>query len=167
MVLPYKISTLLFIFNDANEVLLMRREQEPNRGLWSPAGGKLKMSVGESPYACACREAQEEAGIFLNPSDLHLNGIISEHGYEGQAHWLMFLFEVKPKCNLLPPPHSEGFFSFFPASALPGLSIPLTDREQIWPLFWKCRGGFFSAHCVCHPDKHNEWTIEESWTPII
>jgi 8-oxo-dGTP diphosphatase len=166
MVLPFKISTLLFVFNAADEILLMRRQQEPNLGLWSPAGGKLKMNMGESPYVCACREAEEEAGFVLNPSDLHLNGIISEQGYEGQAHWLMFLFEVKPKFDILPPPHPEGVFSFFPASALADLPIPQTDREQIWPMFWKYRGGFFSAHCVCHPDGHNEWTIEESWMQI-
>ena len=91
MVLPYKISTLLFIFNEADEILLIRRAQEPNLGLWSPPGGKLKMHSGESPYSCACREAQEETALHLKPTDLHLNGLVSEHGYEGQAHWLMFL----------------------------------------------------------------------------
>ena len=46
-------------------------------------------------------------------ADLHLLGIVSESGYEGQAHWLMFLFEVKPRLEDLPPPHAEGRFAFF------------------------------------------------------
>ena len=113
MALPYKIATLLYCFNEAEEVLLLERAQEPNRGFWSPCGGKLKMDIGESPYACACREAGEEMGLKLAPSDLHLAGIVSEHGYQGQAHWLMFLFEVKVKLQALPPPHAEGRFEFF------------------------------------------------------
>ena len=72
MALPYKIATLLYCFNEAGEVLLLERSQEPNRGLWSPCGGKLKMDLGESPYACASREAHEEIGLPLAPADLHL-----------------------------------------------------------------------------------------------
>jgi len=33
---------------------------------------------------------------------------------------------------------------------------------QIWPLFWKHRGGFFSAHCRCLPNDGHHWEIEES-----
>jgi 8-oxo-dGTP diphosphatase len=73
--LPYKIATLLYCFNEQDEVLLLERAQEPNRGFWSPCGGKLKMDSGESPYACACREAGEELGIKIQASDLHLAGL--------------------------------------------------------------------------------------------
>ena len=59
MALPYNISTLLYCFNEHEEVLLLERRKEPNLGLWSPCGGKLKTETGESPYACACREAAE------------------------------------------------------------------------------------------------------------
>ena len=45
--LPYKVSTLLYCFNERDEVLLLERRKEPNRGLWSPCGGKLKMETGE------------------------------------------------------------------------------------------------------------------------
>jgi ADP-ribose pyrophosphatase YjhB (NUDIX family) len=65
MALPYKIATLLYCFNERDEVLLLERAQEPNRGFWSPCGGKLKMDIGESPYACACREAHEEMGVEI------------------------------------------------------------------------------------------------------
>ncbi len=159
--MPYKISTLLYCFNEQGEVLLMERAQEPNLGLWSPCGGKLNTAEGESPYACACREAQEELGLVIGNSDLHLAGIISEHGYAGQAHWLMFLFEVKTRLKELPAPHREGRFAFWSREQLPGLKMPVTDREQIWPLFWKHRGGFFAAHCHCHADGRYDWIIEE------
>jgi 8-oxo-dGTP diphosphatase len=161
MALPHKISTLLYCFNERDEVLLLERAQEPNLGLWSPPGGKLHTPDGESPYACACREAHEELGVVLAPADLHLAGIISEHGYAGQAHWLMFLFEVRPRLAALPPPIREGRFAFVSRAELDALNLPSTDREQIWPLFWQHRGGFFAAHCHCHPDGRNDWTVEE------
>ena len=162
MALPYKISTLLYCFNERDEVLLLERAQEPNRGRWSPCGGKLHTDEGESPNACACREAREEIGLQLRAPDLHLTGLISEHGYEGNAHWLMFLFEVKPRLKALPADHREGRFQFFPRTALAGLNLPQTDREKIWPLFWKHRGGFFAAHCHCRAGRRNKWTVEES-----
>jgi 8-oxo-dGTP diphosphatase len=160
--LHYKISTLLYCFSVRGEVLLLERAQEPNLGLWSPCGGKLHTDEGESPYACACREAREELGLSIAPVELHLTGIVSEHGYAGQAHWLMFLFEVKRRLTTLPPPIREGQFRFFRADELASLKLPQTDREQIWPLFWRHRGGFFAAHCHCHADGRNEWTVEES-----
>jgi 8-oxo-dGTP diphosphatase len=163
MSLPYKIATLLYGFNEQDEVLLLERAQEPNRGFWSPCGGKLKMDIGESPYVCASREAGEETGLSVAPADLHLTGLVSEHGYQGQTHWLMFLFEIKMKFKILPPPHAEGRFAFFNRQAIENLKIPQTDREKIWPWFWHFRGGFFAAHCHCHADGRNEWKLEESW----
>jgi 8-oxo-dGTP diphosphatase len=160
--MPYKISTLLYAFNERGQILLLERAQEPNLGLWSPPGGKLKTDLGESPYTCACREAREEMGIEITPRDLHLTGLISEHGYQGQAHWLMFLFEITQPLPFLPPAIREGRFEFVAPPALAQLPVPQTDREQIWPLFWRHRGGFFAAHCHCHADGRNHWTIEES-----
>ena len=56
----------------------------------------------------------EETGLKIAPPELQLAGLISEHGYQGQTHWLMFLFEVKVKLKSLPPAMSEGRFEFFP-----------------------------------------------------
>jgi 8-oxo-dGTP diphosphatase len=161
--LPYRVACLLYCFNTKDEVLLLQRSQEPNRGLWSPCGGKLRMQLGESPYACACREAFEETGKSLQPFDLHLIGIVSENGYQGTTHWLIFLFEVMPKFDVLPPSNEEGKFAFFHRQELEQIPIPKTDREKIWPLFWRHRGGFFAAHCTCETPQTNHWTIEESY----
>ncbi|MBI3875958.1 MAG: NUDIX domain-containing protein [Verrucomicrobia bacterium] len=167
MALPHKIATLLYCFNAADEVLLLQRTNEPNRGLWSPPGGKLHADEGESPYECARREAREELGLDLEPGDLHLTGIVSEHGYEGHAHWLMFLFEAKLRLRSLPPVHEEGRFGFFAREDFAKLALPQTDLEQIWPLFWEHRGGFFAAHCHCHANGRNTWIIEERRVPPV
>lgn len=158
--LPYKIATLLYAFDAGDRVLLLERAREPNRGRWSPPGGKLDTATGESPWACAAREAHEELGLVLGPADLHLTGLVSEAGYEGTAHWLMFLFEITTRLAEPPPPHQEGRFALFRREELDALPLPATDREQLWPLFWRHRGGFFAAHCHCRPDGGHEWTIE-------
>ena len=46
MALPYKIATLLYCFNERDEVLLLERAQEPNLGYWSPCGGTLHTDIG-------------------------------------------------------------------------------------------------------------------------
>lgn len=160
--LPYRIATLLYVFDREDRVLLLERARDPNRGRWSPPGGKLKTALGESPYACACREAREELGLPLEPGDLRCAGLISEAGYEASAHWLMFLFEVQLRIDQVPPPIREGRFAFFSRANLEALALPETDRESIWPLFWRHRGGFFAAHCRCQPGLPNEWRVEES-----
>jgi 8-oxo-dGTP diphosphatase len=143
-------------------VLLMERTREPNRGLWSPCGGKLHTEMGESPYACACRESSEELGLNFEVRDLHLLGVVTETGFSGQAHWLMFLFEIKPRLTELPRPHAEGRFAFFSRDELASLRIPRTDRDKIWPLVWEHRGGFFAAHCQSAVDGNDLWQVEES-----
>ena len=160
--LPYRVATLLYCFNSRDEILLMHRAQEPNLGLWSPPGGKLHTADGESPHACACREAAEELALKITPRETHLTGIITETGHAGTAHWLMFLFEITTKLNSLPAPHREGTFAFHTRAALDQLPIPATDREMIWPLFWRHRGGFFAAHCLTTAGQPNRWTLEQS-----
>ena len=143
----------------------MERLREPNRGLWSPCGGKLDTLIGESPYACACREAREEIGIAIRPLDLHLAGIVTEASLAGRSHWQMFLFEIKPPLACLPEPHAEGRFAFIDRVAIPSLKIPETDRQFIWPLFWKFRRGFFSAHCQVKADESFSWELNEAYEP--
>ena len=162
MPLPYRIATLLYGIHADGRVLLMRRKTEPNQGLFSPPGGKLQIDTGESPHTCAIREAREEIALPLQPTDLHLTGVISEHGYEDQAHWLMFLFEIKPPLTKLPPANAEGTFQLSTREQLDTLALPVTDREQIWPLFWQHRGGFFAAHCRCTKGEPNKWSLEQS-----
>ena len=156
----HQISTLIYAFNSSDEVLLLERTRFPNVGLWSPFGGKLETNLGESPHQSAVRETYEEIGQKFSPSDFHLTGILSERGFDDQAHWLMFLFELKARLTDLPPAHAEGQYGFFARKSLADLKLPETDRQFIWPLFWQHRGGFFSARCQTEP--MISWEIEES-----
>jgi 8-oxo-dGTP diphosphatase len=158
--LPYKIAVLCYLFDAQGRVLLLHRRKEPNQDLYSPIGGKLEQSLGESPGACALREIHEEAGLALRPADLHLTGVVSETGYLDQAHWLMFLYEVVGPVAVARQSFAEGRLEWHPPAALPSLPIPETDRRVIWPLFWRYRGSFFAAHIDCRGGTLR-WRVEQ------
>lgn len=159
----YKISTLIFIRNQAGELLLLKRNKSPNKGCWSPVGGKLDMAYGESPYECAKREVAEETGFDIDIPDLHLFGMIAEKEYEGQGHWLLFLFTCKVPILYLPRDHDEGGFGFFTREAIHTLNVPATDREALWQLFDDYQDSFIAARACCTPGKKLEIRIEESF----
>jgi hypothetical protein len=52
-------------------------------------------------------------GLPLAPTDLHLTGIITERGYLGAGHWLMFLFEVKTAVEVHAAAASRGDVQIF------------------------------------------------------
>ena len=49
-------------------MLLVRRANEPSRGLWSIPGGRVE--AGESARECARREVREETGLDVEVGDL-------------------------------------------------------------------------------------------------
>jgi len=151
--LPYKISALVFIENAAGEQLLLLRAKQPNLGIWTPIGGKLEMTTGESPFECAVRETEEETGLKVAPEDLHLFAMIAEKAYQGETHWLMFLFHCKKPIGGLPGDITEGKFGFFSREQIRTLPIPETDKAALWPIFDQYRDGFVAlkANCAVSP----------------
>jgi 8-oxo-dGTP diphosphatase len=163
--LPYKIAVLVFLENRAGELLLLLRAKPPNLGVWSPIGGKLEMATGESPFECAVRETREETGLEVAASDLHLFSIIAEKAYEGETHWLMFLFRCRRPLPGLPPDISEGRFGFFSREAIDALPIPETDRTALWPTYDAHRDRFVMLKADCLPGKPVRVEIEEITPP--
>jgi 8-oxo-dGTP diphosphatase len=171
-------------------LLLLRRKKPPNRDLYSPIGGKLEQETGESPHACALREIEEEISVRLTLDDIRLMGIVSERAFTGTArpgevpakdsgqepatstgtgaaaHWLMFCFEVIPALDFPARTIDEGRLEWIDPSTMPGLAIPRTDREVIWPLVQRhslrlqpqpgapSGQGFFSVHIDCADETH-------------
>jgi 8-oxo-dGTP diphosphatase len=163
--LPYKIAVLVFLRNAAGEHLLLHRSKSPNKGAWSPIGGKLEMEGGESPFECAVRETHEETGFAIATGDLHLFGMIAEKAYEGQSHWLLFLFDCRKPLPGLPPDISEGSFGFFSRGAVDTLPIPDTDRTALWPTYDNHRERFVALRADCAPGAPVRVDVEELIPP--
>ncbi|MDR2982900.1 MAG: NUDIX domain-containing protein [Puniceicoccales bacterium] len=160
--LPFKISVLVFIKDSQGRQLLIQRLKAPNLNCWSPIGGKLEMGEGESPFECAVRETGEETGLNITAGDLHLFGMISERGYEGSGHWLMFLFDCHKPLEALPATIDEGQFGFFSRSEVDSLALPPSDRTLVWPVYDKHRHSFLAYRAECDPAQALTMTEEES-----
>lgn len=161
---PYRIAVLCYLYDADDRVLLLHRNKSPNRGMYSPIGGKLEIAAGESPHACAIREIGEEAGLTVRDEDVRLTGIVSETAYEGETHWLIFLFEVmRPigpgEIRLLDI--DEGILEWVPQANVAALEIPETDRRIMWPLVQQHRGGFFMVDIDCRRGELR-WAVQES-----
>lgn len=158
--LPFYIAVLCYLFNESGQLLLLKRRKPPNQHLHSPIGGKLNQSIGESPTTCAVREILEETGLVISATDLHLTGIVSEAGFDNEAHWLMFLYEVNHPVSTKLAPCPEGQLDWHNPANIPELPIPQTDRQVLWPLFWKYRHRFFAAHIDCRKQELR-WHVEQ------
>jgi 8-oxo-dGTP diphosphatase len=158
---PYKIAVLVFLENAAGEHLLLLRAKPPNLGVWSPIGGKLETAIGESPFECAVRETQEETGFKVLQKDLHLFAMIAEKAYEGESHWLLFLFRCKKPIPALPNDITEGRFGFFGRAAIDALPIPETDRVALWPTYDRYRDSFVALRADCAPGRPLRVEIEQ------
>lgn len=164
--LAHKIAVLVFIKNDNGAHLLLLRAKPPNLGSWSPIGGKLETSLGESPFECAIRETAEETGHVVTAADLHLFAMISEKTYEGSAHWLLFLFNCTLPIATLPPEMAEGRFGFFAREDIDALDLPETDRTALWPIYDLYHDRFVALRADCMPGVPLQIVVEQI-TPAL
>lgn len=166
--LPYRIAVLCYLYDEAGRVLLLHRLKQPNAGMYSPIGGKLETTLGEGPHECALREIGEETGIVLGDEEVRLTGIVSERAYQGQTHWLIFLFEVTRPIRheeIADYVFDEGTLEWVDADTVESLDIPETDRRVMWPSVQSHRGGFFMVHIDCTTDPFTWQLVESSNAP--
>lgn len=127
-----KLVTLGYLFDTQNRVLLMLRNKSPNKGLWSPPGGKIEL--GESPFESVQRELVEETGLTPDPASGRLVGLVSESDYEAAgANYLIFLYGFTAWTGTLLANHAEGALAWHPLANVLTLPIPETDRQLFWP----------------------------------
>ena len=159
-ILPHKIAVLCDLRDDQGRVLLLHRAKDPNKGLYSPIGGKLETATGESPTQCAQREIREEAGINIPIEDLKLIGIISEKAYEGQTHWLLFVFRAIKPVRVKTGPMDEGSLDWHHHDTIASLPVPESDRLVLWPMIQNWTTGVDCIHIDCTGPSMT-WEIEQ------
>jgi 8-oxo-dGTP diphosphatase len=114
------------IIRRGEEVLLIRREHVHGSGSWSTPGGHL--DFGESPEACAVREAEEETGIVVAHVRYRAitNDIFEAEGRHYVTIWLEGEYrEGEPVVNA---PHEMSEVGWFRWDDLPSpLFLPLAN----------------------------------------
>ncbi|HJW47990.1 MAG TPA: NUDIX domain-containing protein [Candidatus Limnocylindria bacterium] len=119
---PLKLATLVYALRD-EQVLLLRRTTEPNRGLWVAPGGKF--DHGESPTECAVREMYEETGLRIQQPVLR--GVMTETSPRADYQWLTFIFVAWDFEGTFTPAPGIGEFRWVPVDEVAKLPIPPAD----------------------------------------
>lgn len=70
-------TTLVFVFNEKNQILLAMKKRGFGEGKWNGAGGKVE--EGETIVQAASRELMEETGINIAPDKLEARGVLHFH----------------------------------------------------------------------------------------
>jgi 8-oxo-dGTP diphosphatase len=110
------------VVEDENGVLLVRRVNEPGRGMWSfPAGF---VDAGEDPARAAQRECQEETGLEV--VIVRLIDVIAGREHERGAD-ILIVYAAKVVGGSLAPGDDADQAAFFPRSSLPPLAFRATQ----------------------------------------
>ena len=122
---PARHLTTLIYAERAGAVALMHRRKAPNRGLWSPPGGKIEPD--ETPLACALRELAEETGLVADGA--RLRAVVSEHDPVRDEAWLMFVFHAPEVAGALAGDGREGDVAWVPHARIGVLPTPPADAH--------------------------------------
>ena len=135
-----------------NQVLLMKRNKEPNLGLWVAPGGKIEKD--EAPFECAARELLEETG--LRARELHLRGIVSIVMPMLEQPCMQFLFMVTDFSGKVVADEREGELQWWSEEAARHLPMP-DDVSVSLPKVLDVSRSFYQAKHVFNA----EWQLVE------
>ncbi len=110
------------ILRCGDKYLLLKRNKEPNKGLFVPVGGKI--DPYESPSQAVVRETLEETGIAI--SDPRFCGILTETSPIAY-NWIVYVYLIDIE-YVSAPYCDEGELHWVSFSELNELGIPPTDE---------------------------------------
>ncbi len=143
-----RIPTVLVYALRGSQVLVMRRNKEPNLGLWIAPGGKIE--INESPHDAARREMEEETGLRVH--NLIWRGFCTEVSPLPDWQWMLFIYVTRDYEGVLRPDLREGMLAWASLDDyLHRLEIPQADRIFA-PRVLDAADGIFTAKFVYDAD---------------
>lgn len=134
------------VLNEKREILLVKRRNEPQRGMWCLPIGFAEMN--ETIEQAALRELQEETGIRgrvlrLLDTDSHVSGFYGD--------LLIVTFEIAAEAGELRAGDDAAEVAYFPMDHLPELAFEANTK----------------AVAVCRALHADEWAIRESFDHLV
>lgn len=117
-----KIATMVVLRHEKS-FLLLKRNKQPNAGMFVPVGGKLEPH--ESPRQAALRECFEETGIQL--TEVKFCGVLAETS-PVDYNWLCYIYLADIE-RVPPPPCDEGELAWIEFNEILSVPTPPTDWQ--------------------------------------
>jgi 8-oxo-dGTP diphosphatase len=123
MKIPYglKRTATLCVLKNGKRFLLLKRLKEPNRGKFTPVGGKL--DPFESPLKSAIRETFEETGIKVE--HMKFCGLLTESS-PTEYNWTGYVYLAEIDA-IEPPLCNEGELKWISFDEVLSMPTPKTD----------------------------------------
>lgn len=139
---------MLCFIRDGERVLLIRRDNPPNRGLYNAPGGKIEPD--EDPYDACLREVREETGIRLPAA--RLRALLTVVTRTTGAQWVLFVFTADlPPGAPDPVADDEGELRWVPLAEVPSLPV-VSDIPLILPHLFGPEPGVLMGKIRCDND---------------
>lgn len=111
------------LVEEGSRVLLVRRVNEPHRGLWTlPAGF---VNGGEDPAEAAARECLEETGLIVRVTRVH--DVIAGREHERGADFII-VYVAEVLSGDMAPADDADAVEWFERNALPPLAFAATKK---------------------------------------
>lgn len=132
-----------------DELLLMLRHKNPNKGLWVAPGGKVE--INESPYECAIRELYEETG--LRAGHLHFRGLVTETSRRADWQWSLFIYLTTDFTGPVESDDREGTLKWWSIADVSAGVARMPEADQIFvPYILDLNSPFYDARYVYDDD---------------
>lgn len=128
-----KVGLGVIIYNNNNEILLLKRKGAHGEGDWSFPGGHLEF--GESWIECARRETKEEAGI--NIKNIIFFSATNDIFEKEDKHYITIEMKAKLQSGIakIMEPDKSTDIGWFKANNLPKpLFLPVKNLLKIYKL---------------------------------
>jgi ADP-ribose pyrophosphatase YjhB (NUDIX family) len=127
----------LLFFRNSDEILLLKRQNTGfEDGKWSVVAGRIDGQ--EEVKTAAIREAREESGVEINPSELEIIGVM--HRKNADMEWIDFFLNVYSWNGQIvnAEPNKCEELKWFKLTELPDNMIPYVRRaiERNTPPMW-------------------------------
>ena len=112
------------IITKDNEILLVKRKNNPFRGKWALPGGFV--NYGEKVEDAVIREVKEETGVSTRI--IKLFGVYSDPSRDPRGHTISIVFILKPETKEVKGGDDAVDARFFPLDYIPPLAF---DHDKI------------------------------------
>lgn len=120
-------ATTDIILERDKQILLIKRKEEPFRGMWAFPGGHINYGE-ETIEKAAVRELEEETGILVKEKDLNFFRVYSNPDRDPRGHYITHVY-IARNFNGIPYANSDAEdVRFFPLENIPKLAF---DHQRI------------------------------------